>query len=121
MAALSNEWDDIPNSSELFGGDFFGDELMEMYTADHGLNLGGSATSAIISTSSMADDESNHPGVLIAMNAAAMDGGLSPLGSSPEFVPHVATSESAMELPPYPTLNTTAAAPAPAPVAGTAL
>ena len=130
MAALSNEWDDIPNSSELFGGDFFGDELMEMYTADHGLNLGGSATSAIISTSSMAvddDDESYHPGILIAMNAAAMDGGLSPLGSSPEFVPHVATSDGsqsdAIELPPYPTLNatTTAGAPAPAPVAATAL
>ena len=113
MSVTNTEWDDIPTSSELFGGDFFGDELMEMYTADHGLNLGG-ASSAIISTSSSGggggghpdqDDESNHPGVLIAMNAAAMDGGLSPLGSTPEFVPHMAISDGSSKLPAYPTLT----------------
>lgn len=113
MSVTNTEWDDIPTSSELFGGDFFGDELMEMYTADHGLNLGG-ASSAIISTSSSGggggghpdqDDESNHPGVLIAMNAAAMDGGLSPLGSTPEFVPHMAISDGSSKLPAYPTLS----------------
>lgn len=112
MSVTNTEWDDIPTSSELFGGDFFGDELMEMYTADHGLNLGG-ASSAIISTSSSGgggghpdqDDESNHPGVLIAMNAAAMDGGLSPLGSTPEFVPHMALSDGSSKLPAYPTLT----------------
>ena len=111
MSVTNTEWDDIPTSSELFGGDFFGDELMEMYTADHGLNLGG-ASSAIISTSSSGggghpdqEDESNHPGVLIAMNAAAMDGGLSPLGSTPEFVPHMAVSDGSSKLPAYPTLS----------------
>ena len=33
-----DEWGDIPSSSDLFGGDFFGDdELMEMYAdADGG-------------------------------------------------------------------------------------
>ena len=109
------DWDDIPTSSELFGGDFFGDELMEMYSAEHGLNLGETASSAIISTSSahhhnpegLEEDDDAHPGVLIAMNAAAMDGGLSPLGSSPEFVPHVANSDgSQAPLPAYPILST---------------
>ncbi|KAL7538569.1 hypothetical protein ACHAXR_008643 [Thalassiosira sp. AJA248-18] len=106
MAITNSEWDDIPTSSELFGGDFFGDELMEMYTADHGLNLGDNSTS-IVSTSTaplgvaVAEEDKSHPGVLVAMNAAAMDGGLSPLGSSPEFVP-MTPSSSGAELPPYP-------------------
>jgi len=119
MAAMTNaEWDDIPTSSELFGGDFFGDELMEMYTADNGLNLGDNST-AIVSTTSASGEEdakdSSHPGLLIAMNAAAMDGGLSPLGTSPEFVPSVATLSA--PLPPYPAAPATRAATAAAPIA----
>eukprot|EP00578_Thalassiosira_sp_NH16_P029671 CAMPEP_0181076734 /NCGR_PEP_ID=MMETSP1071-20121207/576_1 /TAXON_ID=35127 /ORGANISM="Thalassiosira sp., Strain NH16" /LENGTH=813 /DNA_ID=CAMNT_0023157933 /DNA_START=722 /DNA_END=3163 /DNA_ORIENTATION=- len=150
MAATTNtEWDDIPTSSELFGGDFFGDELMEMYTADHGLNLGDNSASVITTSSASAsqqgaavahhnlhqhhpvgsteedaimaahaaatiaaaddDDAAKHPGLLIAMNAAAMDGGLSPLGSDPEFVvPLAAPSDvdaaaaTATALPPHP-------------------
>ncbi|KAL3822360.1 hypothetical protein ACHAXA_001737 [Cyclostephanos tholiformis] len=100
-----SEWDDIPTSSELFGGDFFGDELMEMYTADHGLNLGDNSGSVITISAAAAgascgyDDVSKHPGILVAMNAAAMDGGLSPLGSSMEFIPMSAPSDSS--LPPF--------------------
>ena len=109
MAMTHSEWDDIPTSSELFGGDFFGDELMEMYTADHGLNLGDNSAGSVITISAAAaaavgaacgyDDVSKHPGILVAMNAAAMDGGLSPLGSSMEFIPMSAPSDSS--LPPY--------------------
>ncbi|KAL3792375.1 hypothetical protein ACHAW5_010776 [Stephanodiscus triporus] len=104
MAMTNSEWDDIPTSSELFGGDFFGDELMEMYTADHGLNLGDNSAGSVITISAAAaaavgascgyDDVSKHPGILVAMNAAAMDGGLSPLGSNMEFIPMSAPSES---------------------------
>ena len=48
------------------------------------------------------DDASQHPGILIAMNAAAMDGGLGALGST-EFVPVAAHS-----LPTYPPPPTSA-------------
>lgn len=125
----NSEWDDIPTSSELFGGDFFGDELMEMYTADHGLNLGDNSASVITTSSASAtaaaaastdDDAHKHPGVLVAMNAMAMDGGLSPLGASPEFAPIAGPSDTSLPL--YPTqpveaavhptpINTTAPAP----------
>mmetsp|Transcript_25793 Transcript_25793/g.44030 ORF Transcript_25793/g.44030 Transcript_25793/m.44030 type:complete len:745 (-) Transcript_25793:272-2506(-) len=123
--ANGSEWDDIPSSSELFGGDFFGDELMEMYSA-----IGDATSAAPVATAPAAkapsaaqeaveDDSRSHPGLLIAMNAAAMDGGLSPLGSGPEhqFVPMAATSNvdavpSAEEsaLPPYSSTATGAAA-----------
>jgi hypothetical protein len=117
-----SEWDDIPTSSELFGGDFFGDELMEMYTADHGLNLGDNSAGSVITMSAAAaavscgyDDVSKHPGILVAMNAAAMDGGLSPLGSSMEFIPMSSPSDSTLPpyhaLPPLVQVNSTAVAP----------
>lgn len=120
------EWDDIPTSSELFGGDFFGDELMEMYTADHGLNLGDNSAGSVITISAAAagascgyDDVSKHPGILVAMNAAAMDGGLSPLGLSMEFIPMSSHSDSS--LPPYhappPLVQVNPAAVAPPPTA----
>ena len=81
-------------------GDFM-DELMEMYTADHGLNLGENSASVITATAAAAaagsyDDMNKHPGILMAMNAAAMDGGLSSLDSSLGFVP---MSLSAASLP----------------------
>ncbi|KAL9181466.1 hypothetical protein ACHAXT_010271 [Thalassiosira profunda] len=115
MSAQVEGWDDVPHASELFGGDFFGDELMEMYTADAGLNLGDAAPVAVVHSSSTTEGEAKgegeeeaHPGVLVAMHAAAMDGGLSPMGVAAEFVPLAAGSGG--ELPPYPTL----APPAPA-------
>jgi len=108
MAISANdEWGDIPSSSDLFGGDFFGDELMEMYAdADGGDEndhhviaslIGGppqEATAAINSgpvKASTDDDTSKHPGILVALNAAAMDGALA---SSPEFVPVAAISNN---------------------------
>jgi len=75
MSAQASEWSDLPNSSELFGGDFFGDELMDMYGGDPDPDM----------------EARQHPGILVAMNAAAMDGGLS-LGPSAEFVPMEAHS-----------------------------
>ena len=77
MSAQASEWSDLPNSSELFGGDFFGDELMDMYGGDPDPDM----------------EARQHPGILVAMNAAAMDGGLS-LGPSAEFVPMEAHSGS---------------------------
>lgn len=102
---------------------------MEMYTADHGLNLGDNSASVITTSSASAtaaaaastdDDAHKHPGVLVAMNAMAMDGGLSPLGASPEFAPIAGPSDTSLPL--YPTqpveaavhptpINTTAPAP----------
>ncbi|KAL7445140.1 hypothetical protein ACHAXM_011868 [Skeletonema potamos] len=98
-----DEWGDIPSSSDLFGGDFFGDEeLMEMYAdADGGDEndhhviaslIGGpphevsaaAINSGPLKTSSTDDDTSKHPGILVALNAAAMDGDFS---SSSDFVP----------------------------------
>jgi len=116
MAMTNSEWDDIPTSSELFGGDFFGDELMEMYTADHGLNLGVNSASVITTSSASAaataaaadDDAHKHPGVLVAMNAMAMDGGLSPLGTAADqFAPTPISGLSDTSLPPYPVQPTT--------------
>lgn len=97
MTMASSEWDDIPTSSELFGGDFFGDELMEMYSA---IGDAPPPPVSVVTTASAApppvaasEGDGSHPGLLIAMNAAAMDGGLSPLGSDPEqFVPVAAPS-----------------------------
>mmetsp|Transcript_14138 Transcript_14138/g.30715 ORF Transcript_14138/g.30715 Transcript_14138/m.30715 type:complete len:712 (+) Transcript_14138:732-2867(+) len=120
MAMTNSEWDDIPTSSELFGGDFFGDELMEMYTADHGLNLGDNSASVITTSSASAtaaaatatdDDAHKHPGVLVAMNAMAMDGGLSPLGTAPEFAPISGPSDTSLPL--YPTQPAAAINPIP--------
>lgn len=99
-----DEWGDIPSSSDLFGGDFFGDEeLMEMYAdADGGDEndhhviaslIGGPPHEVItaapinsgpVKTSSADDDTSKHPGILVALNAAAMDGAFA---SSSDFVP----------------------------------
>ena len=79
---VATEWDDIPpTSNELFGGDFFGDELMEMYSGENGLTLPVIAISAAAAAlgggrSCSSEDFSKHPGILVAMNAAAMDGGL---------------------------------------------
>ena len=39
MALTNTDWDDIPSSSELFGGDFFGDELMEMYMGAYSADI----------------------------------------------------------------------------------
>ncbi len=121
MAMTNTDWDDIPSSSELFGGDFFGDELMEMYTADHGLNLGENSASVITATAAAAagyyDINNRHPGILMAMNAAAMDGGLSPLGASLGFVPmSVAAHPSEASFPSFASPPSEAVAPAPAPV-----
>ena len=116
----NSEWDDIPNSSELFGGDFFADELMEL--ADH-VGQFGSSTPLITATAAAAAvvphlslggeedaveddaDKSAHPGVLVALKAAAMDGGLSPLGSSPTYVAMPTASGGEDALPPYPTMT----------------
>ncbi len=102
MATSHDEWGDIPSSSDLFGGDFFGDdELMEMYAdADGGDEndhhviaslIGGPphevttvTNSGPVKPSSTDDDTSKHPGILVALNAAAMDGAF---GSSSDFVP----------------------------------
>lgn len=79
---VATEWDDIPpTSNELFGGDFFGDELMEMYSGENGLALPVIAISAAAAElgggrSCSSEDFSKHPGILVAMNAAAMDWGL---------------------------------------------
>mmetsp|Transcript_38868 Transcript_38868/g.83728 ORF Transcript_38868/g.83728 Transcript_38868/m.83728 type:complete len:724 (+) Transcript_38868:671-2842(+) len=108
----SAEWDDIPTSSELFGGDFsFGDELMEMYSAmgdapSPSSALTAAAVAVAAPLAAPTEDDKSHPGLLIAMNAAAMDGGLSPLGSGPDqFLPMTTPSntvtETATELPPY--------------------
>ena len=121
MALTNTDWDDIPSSSELFGGDFFGDELMEMYTADHGLNLGENSASVITATAAAAagyDDLNNrHPGILMAMNAAAMDGGLSPLEASLGFVPmSVAAHSSEASFPSFLSPPSEAVVPVPAPL-----
>jgi len=97
-----DEWGDIPSSSDLFGGDFFGDdELMEMYADadggdenDHNVIaslIGGpphevttSINSGPVKPSTTDDDTNKHPGILVALNAAAMDGAF---GSSSDFAP----------------------------------
>jgi len=101
MATSHDEWGDIPSSSDLFGGDFFGDdELMEMYAdADGGDEndhhviaslIGGpphevtTATNSGLVKPSTDDDTNKHPGILVALNAAAMDGAFA---SSSDFVP----------------------------------
>ena len=105
MATSHNdEWGDIPSSSDLFGGDFFGDdELMEMYAGtaggvenDHNVIaslIGGPPhepasaapiNSGPVKSSTADDDTSKHPGILVALNAAAMDGAFA---SSSDFVP----------------------------------
>lgn len=79
---VATEWDDIPTTSnELFGGDFFGDELMEMYSRENGHTLPVITISAAAAAlggerSCSSEDFSKHPGILVAMKAAAMDGGL---------------------------------------------
>lgn len=106
MATAHDEWGDIPSSSDLFGGDFFGDELMEMY-ADADADDGDDSDDHVIATlivgtsdtainsgpmkSSTDDDAIKHPGILVAMNAAAMDGDLSSLS---EFIPVAAISSN---------------------------
>lgn len=72
---ITSEWDDLPSSNDLFANDFFGDDLMDMYTPSND-DLGQDITSH-------EDEVSN--GMLVAMNAAAMDGDL--FGSSAEFIP----------------------------------
>lgn len=97
-----DEWGDIPSSSDLFGGDFFGDdELMDMYAdADGGDGNDGNVIASLIGgpphevavainsgpvkSSPPDDDTSKHPGILVALNAAAMDGAFA---SSSDFVP----------------------------------
>lgn len=104
--SATDEWGDFPSSSDLFGGDFFGDELMEMYADTDGGDGNGShviasliggppqeVTAAINSgpvKASIEDDTSKHPGVLVALNAAAMDGALA---STQEFAPVAAVSK----------------------------
>ena len=68
----STEWDDLPpSSSDFFNNDFFTGDLIDITNDD--LEHGASQ-----------DDEVEN-GMLVAMNAAAMDGDL--FGSSAEFVP----------------------------------
>lgn len=104
--SATDEWGDFPSSSDLFGGDFFGDELMEMYADTDGGDGNGShviasliggppqEVSAAINSgpvkASTEDDTSKHPGVLVALNAAAMDGALA---STQEFAPVAAVSK----------------------------
>lgn len=116
---IASEWDDIPTSSEIFSGDFFGDELMEMYTADHGLNLPDGAESVIAISAAAAvsgagrscssDDFSKHPGILVAMNAAAMDGGLDFLSGIPSEV-NIFTAEATVSVPEAPLARAPASA-----------
>ncbi|KAL7550079.1 hypothetical protein ACHAWF_013306 [Thalassiosira exigua] len=124
-------WEDMP-----FGADFLCEELMEMYSSAAGedpSNLGPSvpvdarSTSMVTAEASSVtddaassggeggDDGADHPGILVALHAAAMDGGLSPLGSTPQFHPEdpAGVPEDGGALPPYPTLGAAAAAPAP--------
>lgn len=72
--STSSEWGDLPSSTDFFSSEFFGDDLIDMYT-NSGDDLGEGITSH-------EDEVSN--GMLVAMNAAAMDGDL--FGTS-EFIP----------------------------------
>ncbi|KAL7471828.1 hypothetical protein ACHAXS_012142 [Conticribra weissflogii] len=141
----THEWNDIPSSSELFGNEFFGDELMEMYANggdddDHenviSSLLGeshlpsattdpspvkledGAAEVGTVSAHGHDDDMDKHPGMLIAMNAAAMDNGLGALGSSMEFSSPVSVVDHS-SAPVYAPATTVPAAapPMPAPAA----
>lgn len=106
MAMASSEWGDIPSSSELFGGELFGDELMEMYgssgvghetdheipsllvdstTGNNNMNPIKKEDVAPPTAVKLETEEGKHPGVLVAMNAAAIDSGLRP--ASTEFSP----------------------------------
>lgn len=78
--ATGTEWSGVSSSNDLFGGDFFGDELMEMCsTMDEPPAESPGVSAAPLSLPPLAaEDDKSHPGLLIAMNAAAMDGGLSP-------------------------------------------
>lgn len=93
----TSEWDDLQSSTDFFAGEFFGDDLMEMYTHSND-DLGDGITSH-------EDEVSN--GMLVAMNAAAMDGDL--FGDTAEFIP-ASVSSAPIEAKPDP--------PAPAGVKG---
>lgn len=90
MTMPISEWGDFPTSSEFFGSDFFGDELMDIYTNSND-DTDRQISSLLEDSDSPHDDEVSN-GMLVAMNAAAMDGGL--FGSSSEFIPASVSSAS---------------------------
>ena len=90
MTMPTSEWGDFPTSSELFGSDFFGDELMDIYNNSND-DTDRQISSLLDDSDSPHDDEVSN-GMLVAMNAAAMDGGL--FGSSSEFIPANVSSAS---------------------------
>lgn len=90
MTMPTSEWGDFPTSSELFGNDFFGDELMDIYNNSND-DTDRQISSLLGDSDSPHDDEVSN-GMLVAMNAAAMDGGL--FGSSSEFIPANVSSAS---------------------------
>lgn len=84
MSTHSTEaWDDLPPSSDFFNS-FFAGDLIDITNDDleHGTSR---------------DDEVEN-GMLVAMNAAAMDGDL--FGSSAEFVPANVVSSAPIPAPP---------------------
>jgi hypothetical protein len=107
-----NAWGDIPSSSELFGGEFFGDELMEMYANSNGddddddnvvISLLGedgnvspnriqTRSSTNINNNANAQEDEVNDGMLVAMNAAAMDGGFTGFDSPSDFLPNDVSS-----------------------------
>ncbi|KAL3796677.1 hypothetical protein HJC23_009977 [Cyclotella cryptica] len=112
MTMSTSEWGDFPTSSELFGSDFFGDELMDIYTNSND-DTDRQISSLLDDSDSPHDDEVSN-GMLVAMNAAAMDGGL--FGSSSEFIPANVSSASLGTQPaptPAPVFNQAPAAASP--------
>ena len=81
----ASEWGDLPSSSDFFSSELFNDDLMDIYTNSND-DLGPDITSP---------DEEVSNGMLVAMNAAAMDGDL--FGSSTEFIPAGVSNASLTE------------------------
>jgi hypothetical protein len=84
----TTEWGDLPTSSDFFANEFFGDDLMDMYTHSND----------DLEDDMSPNDEEVSNGMLVAMNAAAMDGDL--FGSSAEFIPAAVSSSIALMDPP---------------------
>mmetsp|Transcript_15058 Transcript_15058/g.21313 ORF Transcript_15058/g.21313 Transcript_15058/m.21313 type:complete len:755 (-) Transcript_15058:326-2590(-) len=104
----STEWPNVDTgmpgsiSHDLFGGDLFGDELMDIYNSaaviegestdvavsseipSLGLPSSGQEPE-VVSGGETADEHPSHPGAQIALNAAAMDDGLGAFRPSTSF------------------------------------